>query len=179
MDKDIEVGPKCENKDCGQDFNNENTHLAVCLYGVFFLVGHEKGFIGFTCPRCLKTSLFGTSSHLILDAKKELTSRVEVLKERKRLGIAALALAAGLKEDLSIRDINFGLAPRINAAGRLEHASLAVNLLISKEAFDSIKLLLEEIFIHHHFCFIVTNRSRKISFSIDRIRVFSWINKRT
>jgi hypothetical protein len=148
MDKDIEVGPKCENKDCGQDFNNENTHLAVCLYGVFFLVGHEKGFIGFTCPRCLKTSLFGTSSHLILDAKKELTSRVKVLKERidengRRIGEQATSFEPDLRyhsqfilDDEIRRKLNishFGF----NADGKNCYLPDQINNFMTEELSDS------------------------------------------
>lgn len=69
-------------------------------------------------------------------AKQGLTE----LSERKRPGIKALAQAAGLKNDLTVRDINFGLAPRLNAAGRLEHASISVDLLLSKNAHDAQKL---------------------------------------
>ncbi|OGC08176.1 single-stranded-DNA-specific exonuclease RecJ [candidate division WOR-1 bacterium RIFOXYD2_FULL_36_8] len=61
-------------------------------------------------------------------AKKGLS----ILRERKRIGTKILADVSGLKPEISIRDVNFGLAPRLNAAGRLKHASLAVNLLISK-----------------------------------------------
>lgn len=57
---------------------------------------------------------------------------LEIIKSGKRAGIFALSQAAGIKKSISVRDVNFGLAPRINAAGRLEHASMSVDLLISK-----------------------------------------------
>ena len=65
---------------------------------------------------------------------------MSLLKDKKRPGILALADSARLKNELSIRDINFGISPRLNAAGRLEHASLAVNLLISKDPEEAKKL---------------------------------------
>lgn len=45
------------------------------------------------------------------------------------LGITALIAAAGKKGKLSERDFGFVIGPRLNAAGRLEDASLAVELL--------------------------------------------------
>jgi len=49
-------------------------------------------------------------------------------------GIASLKKTAGLKQNkhVSTRSIGFMLAPRINAAGRLEKAELAVELLLSR-----------------------------------------------
>lgn len=51
-------------------------------------------------------------------------------------GLAALLRAAGivkLGEDkpISVEDVSFGLAPRLNAAGRIAHARMGVDLLIS------------------------------------------------
>lgn len=67
-----------------------------------------------------------------------------LLRDKKRPGIKALADSARLKNELTVRDINFGIAPRLNAAGRLEHASIAVNLLISKDP-ESAKKLADEL----------------------------------
>lgn len=54
--------------------------------------------------------------------------------QEPRPGIKALLQVAGLKwGELNINNIVFGLAPRINAAGRIQHAREAVNLLITKD----------------------------------------------
>lgn len=55
------------------------------------------------------------------------------LKRRPGLGLAALLKVAGLddKPRLDAEDIAFSLAPRLNAAGRLGQARLAVELLIT------------------------------------------------
>jgi single-stranded-DNA-specific exonuclease len=51
-----------------------------------------------------------------------------------RPGIAALLLQAQFKNNkLSVEDVVFVIAPRINAAGRLEHGKAAVKLLIADE----------------------------------------------
>lgn len=51
-------------------------------------------------------------------------------------GLAALLRAAGIvkpgeDKPISVEDVSFGLAPRLNAAGRIAHARMGVDLLIS------------------------------------------------
>ena len=48
-------------------------------------------------------------------------------------GIRALTAAAGVRPPLRASDIAFGLAPRINAAGRMEDAELALRLCLAKD----------------------------------------------
>lgn len=48
-------------------------------------------------------------------------------------GLAALMDVAGRKEQYTVSDIVFLLGPRINAAGRIDHARDAVNLLIADD----------------------------------------------
>lgn len=58
---------------------------------------------------------------------------LEMLNQRKRLGIKYLAEVARLPGRISVNHVNFALAPRLNAAGRLEHASQSVELLLSQD----------------------------------------------
>ena len=55
------------------------------------------------------------------------------LKQQASLGVAALLKVAGLddKRQLDAEDVAFALAPRLNAAGRLGQARLAVELLVT------------------------------------------------
>lgn len=57
---------------------------------------------------------------------------LELLKNTDNLGLAALMEVAGLHQgQLTSQNIAFGICPRINAAGRMGDASLAVRLLLS------------------------------------------------
>jgi single-stranded-DNA-specific exonuclease len=72
---------------------------------------------------------------------------IERLNNNPKAGLATLMDIAGLKKneetekfDVNVRSIVFGIAPRINAAGRLKHASAAVDLMLAKNQEDAIKL---------------------------------------
>ena len=60
---------------------------------------------------------------------------IEQINTQRRTSIAALLKIAGYEENLDVSDIVFKIGPRINAAGRLKHASLTVELLIESD-FD-------------------------------------------
>jgi single-stranded-DNA-specific exonuclease len=66
-------------------------------------------------------------------------NRVLVAKGMQQLatwrhrGLAALAGVAGVKDDISATSIGFSLAPRLNAAGRVESAQAALGLLMSDD----------------------------------------------
>ncbi|MCD4651585.1 MAG: single-stranded-DNA-specific exonuclease RecJ [Candidatus Cloacimonetes bacterium] len=60
------------------------------------------------------------------------------LDKKRNIGLKALINIAGTSnKELNTTDIVFGLAPRINAAGRMGSAMRAVELLISKEEEES------------------------------------------
>jgi len=58
---------------------------------------------------------------------------LEVLARGGNAGIAALSDAAGLRRPITAERIAFGLAPRLNAAGRLADAGLAAELLATAD----------------------------------------------
>jgi len=60
---------------------------------------------------------------------------LEIINAGHRPGLTALLDASGTRKDfIDADDIAFRLAPRLNAAGRMDHAARAVNLLISEDS---------------------------------------------
>jgi len=62
------------------------------------------------------------------------------LNENPLPGLKALKEISQIRNELDISGIVFTLGPRINAAGRVAHASAAVELLISKSEADALML---------------------------------------
>jgi single-stranded-DNA-specific exonuclease len=63
---------------------------------------------------------------------------LRILRMGRRQGVLSLAQAAGLNpERLTAGDISFGLAPRLNAAGRLESALAAFAMLMSTDPMEA------------------------------------------
>ncbi len=61
---------------------------------------------------------------------------LEQINQAPREGLRALLERAGLKKELTITDLVFVVAPRINAAGRMGSANNAVKLLIAEPDTD-------------------------------------------
>jgi single-stranded-DNA-specific exonuclease len=75
---------------------------------------------------------------------------LRVLPKTKWIGLRQLAENSGLDLKSTVpdsRSLGFALAPRINAAGRLEHADIALQLLVTNDYSEAITLAnrLEEI----------------------------------
>jgi single-stranded-DNA-specific exonuclease len=71
---------------------------------------------------------------LVADNRWIVAEGLRAIRETPRAGLQALLDVSGLwDQELDTDSIAFGLAPRINAAGRLEHALLAVELLMETE----------------------------------------------
>src|SRR5690625_6630805 len=69
----------------------------------------------------------------IVDENRIISSYgLKKLKESPSLGLKTL-LGEQSRDNLTISYIVFQIAPKINASGRLEHASQSVELLISKD----------------------------------------------
>lgn len=57
---------------------------------------------------------------------------MQKVNSHPRPGVKAILDLSGSKKELTISDVVFTIAPRINAAGRIQHGNKAVELLISK-----------------------------------------------
>ncbi len=67
-----------------------------------------------------------------------------VLKKTKRIGLQKLLEVAKLDPDkIDARSIGFTIAPRINAAGRMDHANLAYYLLMQEDESEAMKEAIE------------------------------------
>ena len=69
---------------------------------------------------------------------------LEVIKKTRRPGVKALAAVAGIElRDIDSRAIGFVLGPRLNAAGRLANAKLAIELLSTTDNARALELATE------------------------------------
>ena len=78
----------------------------------------------------------------LLDENRTIAARgIEILKNTQNFGIRALLQVSGCKDrEINSSLIAFSLAPRINAAGRMERASLAVQLFKAKTYDEALSL---------------------------------------
>lgn len=66
------------------------------------------------------------------------------LNTNPRPGFEALMKSAGMRDEVNISGIVFGIGPRINASGRMDHAKTAVELLLADD-YKEISLLTENL----------------------------------
>ena len=86
--------------------------------------------------RSLDLVALGTCADVVplVEANRVLVAEgLKVLGESRRPGLAALAKVAGRNGSLDTMDLGFYLAPRINAAGRLDHPGPALELLLEPD----------------------------------------------
>jgi len=63
-----------------------------------------------------------------------------VLNKTERLGLQELIQASRIKRELDSHSIGFQLAPRLNAAGRMDHANTALELLITEDEAEALAI---------------------------------------
>ena len=69
---------------------------------------------------------------------------LQQINKSPRAGLKALMEIANKTKDVTITDVVFGVAPRINAAGRIEHAKKAVEILVETD-YAKAKLFADKI----------------------------------
>ena len=69
---------------------------------------------------------------------------LQQINKTPRVGLKALMEIANKTKDVTITDVVFGVAPRINAAGRIEHANKAVEILVETD-YAKAKLFADKI----------------------------------
>jgi single-stranded-DNA-specific exonuclease len=122
-------------------------NLAGVGVAFFLLIGlrrelRERNYFGTRLEPDLRHSLdlvaLGTIADLVpLGGVNRILVRtgLQLLEQGRRPGIAALKEVAAVKM-VTAGSVGFGLAPRLNAAGRLEDASLGVQLLLNDDEQD-------------------------------------------
>lgn len=114
--------------------------------GVAFKVAHAL--LGRVPDELLDFAVIGTIADLVplvgenrLIAKKGL----QALQSTSRPGLRALKDVCGIKKGVLDADhVGFGMGPRLNAAGRLDSADPAVELLMAED-FEEAKELADEL----------------------------------
>lgn len=82
-----------------------------------------------------------TDSMLILGENRTIVKYgLIVLSQTKRLGLRVLMEKARIKGNLNTYTIGFILGPRINAASRVDHGTVAFRLLLSKDKIEADEL---------------------------------------
>ena len=117
---------------------------AFKLSHAFIKYGREKNLGGFhtRLEEVLDYVALGTVADIVpLLGENRIMVKfgIEALRKQLRPGVRALIESSKLKSELSPSDITFRMAPRINAAGRVGDANVALQLLESSqivEAYD-------------------------------------------
>src|SRR5882672_5180801 len=130
-----------------------NNFTELCSAGLAFKLAHalvkrgrETGLPGaaeFDLKPLLDLVALGTIADLVpLTGENRIlvTVGLEKLNTTKRAGILALKQVAQSPEKLGTHDVGFQLAPRLNAAGRLETAEEALHLLLAKNLEEALPL---------------------------------------
>ncbi len=79
---------------------------------------------------------------LLMDENRSIVKRgLKALRETSLAGLTALMEKAGISQlDLDEVNVGFEICPRLNAPGRMDEASLAVELLITDDNFEALEL---------------------------------------
>ena len=118
-------------------------NLVRALRSALYRSGFWSGSRPPNLRRYLDLVAIGTISDIVPlfgDNRIMVKAGLKVLEEGKRPGINALKKASRLSGSLTSTDLGFRLGPRINAAGRMDHAMAAFNLLISHDPTEAATL---------------------------------------
>ncbi len=125
----------------------------LCSAGLAFKLAHAlvkrgrenklPGAAEFNLKPLLDLVALGTIADLVpLTGENRIlvTAGLEQLNTTKRAGILALKAVAQSPDKLGTHDVGFQLAPRLNAAGRLETAEAALHLLLAENLEQAMPL---------------------------------------
>jgi len=90
--------------------------------------------------RCLDLVALGTIADcvpLLMENRQLVKEGIEMMNTRRRIGIEELVRVAQISGDINEWNISWQLAPRINVAGRLDHANSAYRLLTTSDQAEA------------------------------------------
>ncbi|MBQ7208524.1 MAG: single-stranded-DNA-specific exonuclease RecJ [Lentisphaeria bacterium] len=116
--------------------------VAFKLSHAFIKYGRENNIGGFQTrlEEVLDYVALGTVADIVpLQSENRIMVKfgIEALRRQLRPGVRALIESSKLRAELSPSDITFRMAPRINAAGRVGDANVALQLLESEHIVDA------------------------------------------
>lgn len=114
---------------------------------VWFVISYLKGILPggekIDAKELLSLSCLGTICDMVpLQGPNRIIARrgLEALGRSSILGLAQLREVSRVKGEVSCYDVGFLLGPRINAAGRMEHGSLVIDLLTTADESEAVRL---------------------------------------
>lgn len=123
------------------------SHHYFCTAGLVFKVSHAllkaRMVEGYDLKETLDLVALGTVADLVplVDENRLLVRRgLEALAQTTRPGLMALKQASGVEGLVQTHHVGFRLGPRLNAAGRLDTAATALQLLLSEDPGEAAML---------------------------------------
>lgn len=108
--------------------------------GLEFMEGYEKWLLDLVAIATITDMVSLQGENRVLQ-----TYGLKVLNKTRRPGLRALMDRAKIEMGrVTVRDIGFGIGPRLNAAGRMDHAERALKLLLS-ESLEEARILADEL----------------------------------
>lgn len=119
----------------------------LCSAGVVFKVGHAMGkrrkAEGFELKDHLDLVALATVADIVplVDENRMFVRKgLQVMENSRREGLRALIEIAGVSSPIDSMDLGFRLAPRLNAAGRLDTAKTSLDLLLAETRREALEL---------------------------------------
>lgn len=127
-----------------------DTFHYLCSAGVVFKLGHamvkQRRVEGFELKDHLDLVALATVADImpLVDENRMFVRKgLQIMEGMRREGLRALIEIAGVKAPFDSMDLGFRLGPRLNAAGRLDTAKTALDLLLSQSPQEAMALALE------------------------------------